>query len=74
MAKETKKMLRNQVIYSVYVRNHSTEGNFAGVEKDLDRIKALGTDIVWLMPVYPIGKKIKRALWAVLTRSPTTEE
>ena len=60
MAKETKKTLRNQVIYSVYVRNHSAEGNFAGVEKDLDRIRALGTDIVWLMPVYPIGKKNKK--------------
>ena len=51
MAKETNKALRNLVIYSVYVRNHSEEGTFAGVEKDLDRIKDLGTDIIWLMPV-----------------------
>ena len=55
MAKETNKALRNLVIYSVYVRNHSEEGTFAGVEKDLDRIKDLGTDIIWLMPVYPIA-------------------
>ena len=24
---------------------------------DLDRIKALGTDIIWLMPIHPIGEK-----------------
>lgn len=60
MAKETNKALRNLVIYSVYVRNHSEEGTFAGVEKDLDRIKDLGTDIIWLMPVYPIGKKNRK--------------
>lgn len=60
MAKETNKALRNLVIYSVYVRNHSEEGTFTGVEKDLDRIKDLGTDIIWLMPVYPIGKKNRK--------------
>ncbi|HJB29030.1 MAG TPA: alpha-amylase [Candidatus Blautia faecavium] len=60
MANNTKKELRNLVIYSVYVRNHSEEGTFAGVEKDLDRIKNLGTDVVWFMPTYPIGKKNKK--------------
>ena len=60
MAKETNKALRNLVIYSVYVRNHSEEGTFAGVEKDLDRIKDLGTDIIWLMPVYPNKKKNRK--------------
>ena len=56
MANSTPPGLRNQVIYSVYVRAHSPEGNFAGVARDLDRIRALGTDIVWLMPIHPIGK------------------
>ena len=41
MAKNTAIALRNQVVYSVYVRNHTNEGPFAAVEKDLDRIKAL---------------------------------
>ena len=27
---------------------------------DLDRIKALGTDIIWLMPIHPIGEKNKK--------------
>ncbi len=47
--------LRRQIIYSVYVRNHTPEGTFAALEGDLDRIKALGTDIVWLLPIHPIG-------------------
>lgn len=47
--------LRSQIIYSVYVRNHTEEGTFAALEGDLDRIHALGTDIVWLLPIHPIG-------------------
>ena len=27
---------------------------------DLDRIRALGTDIVWLLPIHPIGEKGKK--------------
>ena len=56
MAKDTKKELRRQVMYSVFVRNHSEEGNFEGVRKDLDRICGLGVDIIWLLPIHPIGK------------------
>lgn len=55
MAKNTSKEYRNQVIYSIFVRNFSEEGNFEGVRKDLDRIKDLGVDIIWLLPVHPIG-------------------
>lgn len=60
MAVKTSKKLRSQVMYSVFVRNHSEEGNFAGVQRDLDRIKELGTDIVWLLPIHPIGKKERK--------------
>jgi len=60
MAKETKKAYRNQVLYSVYVRNHSAEGSFEGVRRDLERIKSLGVDIIWLMPIHPIGAKARK--------------
>ena len=60
MAVNTSKFYRNQVMYSIFVRNYSEEGNFSGVRKDLDRIKALGTDIVWLLPIHPIGKKERK--------------
>src|SRR5699024_9364880 len=32
-------------------------GSFRALVPDLDRIKALGTDIIWLMPIHPIGLK-----------------
>lgn len=47
--------LRSKIIYSVYLRNHTEEGTFSALENDLDRIKALGTDIIWLLPIHPIG-------------------
>ncbi|MNO30477.1 Alpha-1,4-glucan:maltose-1-phosphate maltosyltransferase [compost metagenome] len=60
MTKTTQKTLRNEVMYSIYVRNHSEEGTFKAVEQDLDRIKGLGVDIIWLMPVHPIGVKARK--------------
>ncbi len=56
MAVTTPISLRNGLIYSVFVRNYSEEGTFEAVRRDLDRIRALGTDIIWLMPVQPSGK------------------
>lgn len=60
MARDTRKELRNQVMYSVFVRNHSEEGNFEGVRKDLDRIQKLGVDIIWFLPIYPVGKEKRK--------------
>ena len=57
MAADTKKELRNQLLYSIFVRDYGKKGTFRDVERDLDRIKDLGTDIIWLMPIHPIGKK-----------------
>ena len=56
MAKNTDPKLQNSIIYSVFVRNHTREGTFRALIPDLPRIKSLGTDIVWLMPIHPIGK------------------
>ena len=52
MAVNTDLHLQNQVIYSVYVRAHTPEGTFCAVIPDLDRIKALGTDIIWFLPIF----------------------
>ena len=52
--------LRGKIIYSVYLRNHTPEGTFAALEGDLDRIRALGTDIIWLLPIHPIGQLNKK--------------
>ncbi len=62
MAFDTDKSLRNQVMYSVFVRNYSEEGTFEGVRKDLQRIKGLGVDIIWLMPIHPLGEKARKGV------------
>lgn len=56
MARDTDTHLRNKVLYSVFVRNHTKEGTLRAIEDDLDRIQELGTDYVWLLPIHPIGE------------------
>ena len=55
MAYTTDISLRNKMMYQIFVRNYSPEGTFKAVEDDLDRIRSLGTDIVYFLPIYPIG-------------------
>jgi glycosidase len=47
---------RNAVIYEVNIRQYTPEGTFAAFSTHLPRLKALGVDILWIMPVQPIGK------------------
>ena len=47
--------VQQAVIYQVNVRQFSEEGTFAAVEQQLDRLADLGVDILWLMPIHPIG-------------------
>jgi glycosidase len=58
--KKTNIKLRNLVIYQIYVRNFSESGNFQAVIDDLDRIKELGVDVIYLLPIHPIGEKNKK--------------
>lgn len=43
------------VMYEVNERAYSAAGNFAGITQRLDAIKALGVNVIWLMPINPIG-------------------
>ena len=43
-------------LYEVFVRDFSPEGDFQGLIAGLDRIEAAGAEVVWLMPIYPIGE------------------
>jgi glycosidase len=43
-------------MYEVFVRDFSPSGNLQGVIDGLDRIQAVDANVVWLMPIYPIGK------------------
>ena len=46
-------------IYAVNLRQYSLEGSFAAFAQHLPRLKKMGVEILWLMPIHPIGK-IKR--------------
>jgi len=51
---------RNAAIYELNTRQFTPEGTFAAAEQQLPRLKALGVDIIWLMPVHEIGKKNRK--------------
>ena len=51
---------KNSVIYEINTRQYSPEGTFKALEADLPRIKGLGIDILWFMPIYPIGEKDRK--------------
>lgn len=50
----------NAVLYECNIRQFSKEGNFIGVQKQLPRLKELGVDILWLMPIHPIGRERRK--------------
>ena len=45
----------NSVVYELNIRQATEEGTFAAAEKYLPELKNMGVDIVWLMPISPIG-------------------
>lgn len=45
----------NSVVYEMNVRQLTPEGTFAAAAEQLPRLRELGVDIVWLMPIHPIG-------------------
>ena len=53
---------KNATIYEVNVRQHTAAGTFAALEKDLPRIDSLGVDILWLMPINPIGQLNRKGI------------
>jgi glycosidase len=51
---------KNAVIYEVNVRQYTPEGTFKAFEASLPRLKELGVDILWFMPINPIGVKDRK--------------
>ncbi|MDP2366197.1 MAG: alpha-amylase family glycosyl hydrolase [Ignavibacteria bacterium] len=50
----------NASIYEVNVRQFSEQGTFKAFQKHLPRLKEMGVDILWLMPINPIGEKNRK--------------
>ncbi|MDB6165918.1 MAG: amyA [Lacunisphaera sp.] len=51
---------KNATIYQLNTRQFTADGTFRAAEKELPRLKALNVDIIWLMPVHPIGEKNRK--------------
>jgi glycosidase len=52
--------VRNGVFYEIFPRNFSARGDLRGVTAELDRLKALGVNILWLMPIHPVGQERRK--------------
>lgn len=51
---------KDAVIYQLNTRQFTPVGSFRAAEKQLPRLQKLGVDIVWLMPINPIGEKNRK--------------
>jgi glycosidase len=59
-ARSTRDWVRDGVVYEIYPRQFSPQGNFNGITARLDDLKSLGVNILWLMPIHPIGQEKKK--------------
>lgn len=59
-ARSTRDWVRDGVVYEIYPRAFSPQGNFNGITARLDDLKDLGVNILWLMPIHPIGQEKKK--------------
>lgn len=51
---------KNTNIYEVNIRQYTSEGTFKAFEKHLPRLSQMGVDMIWLMPIQPIGEKNRK--------------
>ena len=56
LTKTTASWLDTCVLYEVNVRQYTEEGTFKAFEKHLDRLKDMGINTLWFMPIHPISK------------------
>lgn len=49
-------------IYEVNVRQYTPEGTFKAFQQHLDRLKEMGVQTLWFMPINPISKKDRKGL------------
>ncbi|MDN6279730.1 MAG: alpha-amylase [Psychroflexus sp.] len=54
-------ILESSVIYEANIRQYSPEGTLEAFTKDIPQLKELGVKVIWLMPIYPISMKNRKA-------------
>lgn len=47
---------KDAVIYEVNIRQYTPEGTFAAFRKHLPRLKEMGVEILWIMPIHPVSE------------------
>ncbi len=52
--------IRNAVIYEVNTRQITPEGTFTALTGMLPGLKEMGVDVLWFMPIYPIGMESRK--------------
>jgi len=60
--------LKSATIYQINTRQFTPQGTLKAAKDQLPRLKTLGIDIIWLMPIHPIGDKIAKASLVALTQ------
>lgn len=58
-ARQSLDWIKKGIIYEIFPRSFTREGNFKALTRRLPQIKELGVTILWLMPIHPIGE-VKR--------------
>ena len=59
-ARPSQDWIRDALIYEIFPRQYSERGDFNSITNDLDRLKTLGVDVLWLMPIHPVGQAKKK--------------
>ncbi|MBV7260357.1 alpha-amylase family glycosyl hydrolase [Erythrobacter crassostreae] len=57
---ENAEWTRDAVIYQINTRQFTSEGTFAAAQEQLPRLAEMGIDVVWLMPIHPIGEENRK--------------
>lgn len=55
-----KNWIHHTNIYEVNIRQYTPEGSFAAFARHLPRLKDMGVQLLWFMPVTPISEKLKK--------------
>lgn len=51
---------KNATIYEVNLRHYTPEGTFSAFAEYLPRLKKMGVDILWLMPIHPVSAERRK--------------
>lgn len=54
-------IMESAIIYEANIRQYSPEGTFNAFTQDIPQLKELGVKVIWLMPMYPISMKKRKA-------------